>query len=324
MIEKCQMIDGACQVQHCGGNSFSEVKLNHDLTYRVCVECGHCEQSIDPPLDFEAVFGFAQSTFFGPGAAIVENPISPLEIEVLRSRWKVFDKWMRSASNVLEVGPGTGTFAKLILHKGHSATIVEHSEVLAGRLRGVADLQVHHGEFESINLNSNLYDAFCSFHVIEHVPNPLAHLSSAFQCVRPGGYAFLATPNAASWEHRFPGRLSPNFDAAHLWVFSAESLTAVCEQAGWTVKRVMTPEYTSGWLRVISKLIRRIKREDELTTAGKYSVVANSKTTTLLKTIALITWPFRLFQSQVGCGNELFFVLEKPYEHFGGDEVDAG
>jgi hypothetical protein len=166
-------------------------------------------------------------------------------------------------------------------------------------------------EFEKTSIGSSVADAFCSFHVIEHVAQPIEHLAKAFEVVRAGGYAFVATPNSQAWEQRLPGRFSPNYDSAHLRIFSPISLRKVCESAGWTVAKVFTPEYTSGWLRVASKLIRHARGEDEEETAGKYY----GDNSWLFRGFALfartITSPVRLIQSICGAGNELFFVLKK-------------
>jgi hypothetical protein len=148
--------------------------------------------------------------------------------------------------------------------------------------------------------------------VIEHVRDPMAHLAKAFSAVRPGGVAFVATPNARSWEQCIPGHLSPNYDSAHLRVFSRGSLSKLAQDAGWQVQEVHTPEFTMGWLRVLSKILRRVKGEHEERTAGKYSGILTRNQRGAYRFLNLVTMPVRAIQARLGGGNELFFILLKP------------
>ena len=117
-------------------------------------------------------------------------------------------------------------------------------------------IDVRTGSFEDQSFDGDLYDAYLSFHVIEHVTDVHAHLKKAAGIVRPGGYAFVATPNADSWEHRLASTLSPNFSPVHLQLFSRRSLALMMDKAGWSVEDVMTPSYTDAWLRVVSSLLQ--------------------------------------------------------------------
>jgi SAM-dependent methyltransferase len=152
---------------------------------------------------------------------------------------------------------------------------------------------------------------FCSFHVIEHVLDPRAHLELAIKYVKPGGLAFIATPNANSWEQRLFPRLSPNFDSAHLRVFSQKSLRILAQDVGWSVVYEKTPEYSSSWLRVFSKILRKFRGEDEEATAGKYLLNQSFSRKMLLYFIMLFSYPFRILQSLFNGGNEIFTVLKR-------------
>jgi SAM-dependent methyltransferase len=152
---------------------------------------------------------------------------------------------------------------------------------------------------------------FCSFHVIEHVTDPRAHLSEAARVVRPAGLAFVATPNASSWEQKLFRRLSPNFDSAHLRVFSAQSLQRLADETGWSVLYDETPEYTSGWLRVVSKAFRKLRGEDEEATAGKYASQMSPHKRWIIGAMRGLSWPLRTVQSRLQGGNEILVVLQR-------------
>jgi 2-polyprenyl-3-methyl-5-hydroxy-6-metoxy-1,4-benzoquinol methylase len=188
---------------------------------------------------------------------------------------------------------------------------VEYSQALACYLSEKVGVPVWAEAFESCNWESNSFDAFFSFHVIEHVPDPIAHLRKAYSVIRAGGLAFVATPNARSWQQLMFETLSPNFDSAHLRVFSPESLRRASESAGWALIAAYTPEYTTGWLRVATKWLRRLQGKDEEATAGIYAANGSLASTMAFWTVRGLMYPFCALQSGLGGGNELFFVLQK-------------
>ena len=83
------------------------------------------------------------------------------------------------------------------------------------------------------------YDAVCSFHVIEHMADPLAFAAEMVRCLRPGGRLFLAAP---SW----PGAMTdiPNFalnaPPHHLSWWTQEALQALAGRLGLRVESVET------------------------------------------------------------------------------------
>lgn len=294
----------------CYSTNLGRAEPRGGLVYSVCKDCGHCE--VISQYDLDVAFKHAQDSYFGDNHQLESIDLSPFEVEILQQRYSVISSYLRNKGKVLEVGPGAGNIVRWLVSNGHAVTAVEHSSAVSRLLstceKNVAILT---GEFEKICLPPKSFDAFCSFHVIEHVPDPLEHLIKAYEVTRPGGLAFIATPNAKSWQQIVFQSLSPNFDAAHLHLFSPSSLRTFCEKAGWAIVLEDTPEYTSSWLRVGSKALRRMRKEDEERTAGKYAQSTSSRFLTLFACVSGISLPIRRLQSKLGYGNELFFVLRK-------------
>lgn len=299
------------QCEACGSRACSFVRLRPNLAYWICHECGHC--LIDSGNDgLEENFKKAQRTYFSEDSILVQSEPGASERDILALRKKVALAFLSPQSKVLEVGPGAGFFSEWLQKRGHKLRLIEHSPVLAAALERKLRLPVDTREFETINFVPNSFDVFCSFHVIEHVPDPLRHLTVGLLAVRPGGIAIVATPNARSWEQIWFRMLSPNFDAAHLRVFSTASLRRFCEKAGWEVVRVETPEFASSWLRVLSRVLRMVRGEDENLTAGKYAEVASARYSGIYAILAALTFPLRQVQQLAKGGNEVLLVLRKP------------
>ncbi len=281
------------------------------LAYWVCPLCKHCQKVniADIATDFQV----AQQHYYGDTPTILQDRPSIVDLEILAERKRLVGRFIRPGGRVIEVGPGSGYFAEWLITRGYEPVLYEYSDTLASQLRVKLGVEVETGSFESQDFLTQRVQAcaFFSFHVIEHVIDPLRHLQAGFEAVETGGYGFVATPNASSWQQRFFQTLSPNFDEAHLRVFSARSLGSLCERAGWQVVYIATPEYTSGWLRIFTKILRKIRGEDVTATPGKYAVVASSKFETIYRAVRGVTAPLRYLQRRLNGGNELFVVLYK-------------
>lgn len=297
----------------CKSKKIKLISVRDQLTYISCEKCGHCEIF---HLDESSLDSFeeAQTKYYCNETAIFDAALSPFEQEVLALRCDIAGKLLAPGSHVLEVGPGAGQFLTWLRSSGFQVTVAEHSPQLASRLEADLGAEVIVGEFETMALPNDAFDAFCSFHVIEHVRSPELHLQKAYSVVRSGGIALVATPNARSWEQRIPGNLSPNFDSAHLHIFSPCSLQRLARACGWQVSQCLTPEYSTGWLRVASKIVRRVRGQDEEKTAGQYAAQSSIAMARIASAIRIGSMPLRYVQQRLGGGNEIFLVLRKPDE----------
>ena len=141
-------------------------------------------------------------------------------------------------STIVEVGCGKGAFLrKLIAYPGagnrgfgFDPSYVGPDQDLGGRL-----------QFRKTFYDDSCTDVRADFvvcrHVIEHVPRPLALLRSVHAALRETGHAkvFFETP-CVDWILR--GRVFWDFFYEHCSLFSAASLRAAFERAGFDVRRV--------------------------------------------------------------------------------------
>ncbi|MFD1747271.1 methyltransferase domain-containing protein [Rhizobium helianthi] len=295
----------------CGGRDLAIRLLGKRPTYYACETCGHNFIRSDKQRDGES-FLEAQNHYYGGESILLDDRPSIFEWEIMKERHRVFDKFLERGADVVEVGPGAGHVLKWLSERGHPVTGVEHSATLAEQLSHRLGVAIVNAEFEIHDFGAVLFDSFCSFHVIEHVQNPLAHLIKAYEIVRPGGLAFIATPNSLSWEQRAVPKLGPNFDAAHLHIFSPRSLQLACESVGWRMVYETTPESAGGWARVFSGMLRAIRDEDAMATAGKYARSSSKLVRLIANLFQFVTIPPRHLQRKLRAGNEIFVVLRKP------------
>ena len=175
-------------------------------------------------------------------------------------------------SHVLEIGAGNGMLARGLLASGlpcESYTVSELSSVrLVGLRERLRDPRVRATQLdveEPASGHDERYDAVIMLALIEHLFDPLRAMCHVHRWLRPGGFAWIDTPNIAKWTRRlkllaghFPSTASREeglatydgepvdlHDEGHLHYFTYRSLTRMLvERCGFS--RVEKVPYATG------------------------------------------------------------------------------
>ena len=138
---------------------------------------------------------------------------------------------------LLDVGCGKGRFLAAARDAGWDVVGIEfaHASAEAARANGV---DVHEGDFLDVALPGG-FDAVTLWHVLEHLPEPLAAVARAADLVRPGGRVVISVPNINSLQARLGADSWFHLDLPrHLFHFGPRSLTALVERSGLRVVRI--------------------------------------------------------------------------------------
>ena len=130
---------------------------------------------------------------------------------------------------VLDVGCGTARFARHVEH----ATYVGLEQNVASTS---ADIR-NETAAQHAAVHPGIYDAVCSFHVVEHTCDPVRFVADMVRCLRPGGRLFLAVPSWPSALTDIPN-FAPNGPPHHLSWWSSAALQALAERVGLIVENV--------------------------------------------------------------------------------------
>jgi len=294
----------------CENSDWRLIKNTDGGDYLKCKHCGYYIQSTSSSQPKEVLFIKEQHKFYDEDTVCLSPLFLSLQEITTSKRIKTIGKYL-SSGKLLEVGPGSGDVLTRLLRLGYDVEAIEHSEVLAKNVRDNLGVKVKVGSFEDIDIDCGSYDAYMSFHVIEHVTDVISHLKKASAIVKDGGYALIATPHAGSWEQKLPLALSPNYSTAHFQLFSIDSLTYCLENTGWKIVEVATPSYVSSWLRVLTAIIRRLKGSGKSAPRGEYIKTSSSGVGWAVKLFSAITLPARRVQERMKYGNELFIVAQR-------------
>lgn len=159
----------------------------------------------------------------------------PYQIDETRSKGSYYETYwkevglehlLRHASpqafpRVLDYGCGRGEFLSMAAEAGFQAQGCDPDPVCV-------DLSRKHGPCELLDLENPhalfgpaQFDVVSCFHVLEHVPHPMALLRYFITLCRPGGYLLLVVPNLRVFTHLrkkpLPGKTIVNEGHLHGW-----------------------------------------------------------------------------------------------------------
>lgn len=221
---------------------------------RRCERCG--TEFLHPPPTGEELaiayapqyYGVGREKFVGPMAAMVRR------FQMGRVRFVArFAPPSREAKRLLDIGCGNGNFLRNARRGGFSVEGTEYSETSARRASPAGDLRIHVGDSATLPLAPGHYRAVTLWHVLEHLPEPLATLQNAHRALATDGCLFVSLPNAESWQARFAGPVWFHRDPPrHLWHFGTKSLRRILSRAGFRVvyeRHFSFEQNPYGWLQ---------------------------------------------------------------------------
>ena len=147
----------------------------------------------------------------------------------------------RDTNRIVEIGCSSGAFLRKAAIAGWQGVGVE--PVAESATTGIREygLDIRIGTLEQAELDSGCADVVYSKAVLEHLESPLAVTREAARILRRGGLFYADTVNLASYTWRFLGSRWKLVDPRmHLHLFSPDSLSRLCEQAGLRVERIST------------------------------------------------------------------------------------
>ncbi|MBI4564542.1 MAG: class I SAM-dependent methyltransferase [Planctomycetes bacterium] len=141
---------------------------------------------------------------------------------------------------LLDVGCGRGADLLTLKERGWSVRGVETNPLAVERARG-AGLDVRQGTLFEAGLESGSADLLTFFHVLEHVPAPLATLLEARRILAPGGLLLVQVPNFRSLNARIFRQHWYELDVPrHLNFFDASTLRRSFARAGFATRLIRT------------------------------------------------------------------------------------
>lgn len=225
-----------CFCPACGYDSIVSKSLqsrtNVVLAINFCSNCGHGFQEKKEDYDIYSSGEFSKMARENT-AIPSDKKIKALDKKALR-RFNYYKKHFENVKSSLEVGSSIGSFVHLLKLYGIDAIGIEPDAVYAA----YADSQYAFSQeavlFENYHSN-NKYDLVYSFHVIEHIPDPIAYVKKAHDLLNNDGKLLIECP---SWDLHCFGDVKQTIWEPHLQYFTLSSMYTLLANNGFKVQEI--------------------------------------------------------------------------------------
>lgn len=147
-------------------------------------------------------------------------------------------RWMKrtgvTSGRLLEVGAAQGQFLREARGAGFTVSGIEPEPRTAHEAKARSGVDVVVGYVEDAELPEATLDVVCMWHVLEHVPQPVAALDRLREAIRPGGSFFCEVPNIAStWAEAAGDRWAYLDPEHHVNFFAPDTLASALRRSGF-------------------------------------------------------------------------------------------
>jgi 2-polyprenyl-3-methyl-5-hydroxy-6-metoxy-1,4-benzoquinol methylase len=146
-----------------------------------------------------------------------------------RHRLEQLGRRLPARARILDVGSGSGEWLAALAAAGHQVSGVEPDPHYGEYARQQYGVSVETAGILDLERPEGSLDVITLFHVLEHLPDPLAVLAKFRGWLRPGGLLIVEVPNTNCVHQNPAGR----FHAAHVIGFTRESLDHALRAGGW-------------------------------------------------------------------------------------------
>jgi 2-polyprenyl-3-methyl-5-hydroxy-6-metoxy-1,4-benzoquinol methylase len=151
-----------------------------------------------------------------------------------KATFALLDKLHPNRGRLLEVGSSFGYHLLEFKKRGWTVEGLDPVRAACEYSQRELGVPAKAALLEDSGYKDETFDVVIMNHVIEHVPDPVACVKELHRITRPGGHLVLETPSYDSLMFKVFGRRERSVSCeGHIYFFTAESLRAVYERAGF-------------------------------------------------------------------------------------------
>lgn len=237
---------GSCP--RCRTESYLTLFQGSDRLYRTTerefnvVECSRCGMiRIDPMPTPEELASFYPQSYWWEADRSATGRLTDLYRRfVISDHVRFVVKALHDAgpAPVLDLGCGGGSFLHALHKRGAEVVGADFSQRAAEICWSRLGIPAACATLPYPPFRDGSFSVVTLFHVLEHLPDPMAALESAWYLLTPGGRLVVQVPNAACWQLLVLGERWSGLDVPrHLINFRVEDIEELLESCGFEVLR---------------------------------------------------------------------------------------
>lgn len=234
----------ACQ--RCQSESYLTLYRGSDRLYHTTdrrfnvVECANCAlMRLDPLPSPEEIKSFYPESYWWNADESAAGRLAEMYRNfVLRDHVHFVSHALNGKGPLLDIGCGGGSFLHAVRKESVAVFGLDTSwraaKVAASRFLVPASC----GALPNLPFRRGSFGTITMFHVLEHVPDPVACVSAIGELLAPGGKLIVQVPNADCWQLLLLGERWSGLDVPrHLTHFRADDLEELLGVCGFEVRR---------------------------------------------------------------------------------------
>lgn len=230
--------------------------------YFRCPKCGTIFQH--PLPSPEAMIGYADQEY---SDGLYGEYVQARDLKYLTFRKRMLAIQSRTrGKRLVDIGCSCGYFIDVALEDEFDAYGIEFSSVAIAAASEPVRSRIIRGDVNQLQTTEHAsFDVVTAFDVLEHTLDPLKFLAQLRSLLNSGGLLVITTPDTGHFLRPLMGKRWPMLQPLqHTCLFSRESLCAALEKTGFTdieimpARKVLTPEYLAGQIKLYNPLIARL------------------------------------------------------------------
>ncbi len=253
-------------------------------------------------------------TFFSPIVAGSEEFYETLQQkseEYYSDERKEFSEainFIKNNDKVLEIGAGSAFFAEKLNNPNYVGLEYNQEAIEKAKQKGINLIKQSIEDFAKDNVEQ--FDVVCSFHVLEHVPNPSSYIENSLKTLKKGGKFICAVPCSDSY---YISNLNHvlNIPPHHVTRWKIKTLYFVCKKFNLSIDyfyndKVLSPKNYFE-VKVTTIILKFLFPKRQIVMNGKLLTYFEKIFKKLNRTLNL----YKLFGRNDNKGNNMLIVATK-------------
>ena len=210
-------------------------RLPGQFRFVTCNNCGLIRQ--DPRLSWESLKHYYPDNYHAYISLVKDEKNRLRKFNRRYYQWKFRKNLERyqSSGKLLDVGCGTGLLLEEFERTKNWQTMgIEPNERAAKYASQQLGIKVLHNQLTQVNLPPESFDVITFINVLEHLPDPIENLRTAYKLIKPGGWLIFSIPQLESVDVKWFGQHWLGWDLPrHLYLFPQTVLREILDGLGF-------------------------------------------------------------------------------------------